>query len=72
MLGETTLLSLATNRIRTLFSKFEYAWTMYQRLGLVDVVAAAVSFIPLEPSGSDAEHESNGDADHLIRNEEKN
>ena len=28
---------------------------MYQRLGLVDVVAVAVSFIPLEPSGSDAE-----------------
>ena len=45
---------------------------MYQRLGLVEVVVAvAVSFIPLEPSGSDAEHESNGDADHLIRDQAK-
>src|SRR4029453_7120220 len=48
---------------------------MYQRLGLVDVVAAAVSFIPLEPlgpSGSDSEHEGNRNADHLIRHEEEN
>src|SRR5690242_20084465 len=45
---------------------------MYQRLGLVDVVAVAVSFIFLEPSGSDAEHEGNDNTDQLIRHQKKN
>ncbi len=45
---------------------------MYQRLGLVDVVAVAVSFIRVEPSGSDSEHKRNGNADQLIREQEKN
>src|SRR6185312_9895768 len=46
---------------------------MYQRFGLVDVVVSvAVSFIVYEPSGSDAEHECNGNADQLIRKQEKN
>ncbi len=44
---------------------------MYHRFGLV-VVSVAVSFIALEPSGSHAEHEGNGNADHLIRDQEKN
>src|SRR3974390_617663 len=45
---------------------------MYQRFGLADVVVAvAVSFIALEPSGSQTEHKSNGDADQLIRNKEE-
>jgi len=45
---------------------------MYQRLGLVEVVAVAVSFIPLKPSDSHAEHEGNGNADQLIRDQKKN
>src|SRR6478609_6502168 len=45
---------------------------MYQRLGVVDVVAVTVSFIRIEPSGSDPEHKRNGDADHLIREQEEN
>ncbi len=46
---------------------------MYQRFGLVDVVVSvAVSFIVYEPSGSDAEHKCNGNADKLIRKQEKN
>src|SRR5262245_12322417 len=45
---------------------------MYQRLGLFEVVAVAVSFIPLTPSDSHAEHEGNSNADQLIRDQEKN
>src|SRR5262245_66359961 len=45
---------------------------MYQRLGLAEVVAVAVSFISLKPSDSHAEHEGNGNADQLIRDQEKN
>src|SRR4029078_2814642 len=44
---------------------------MYQRFGLVDVVVSAVSFIASEPLAPDAEHESNGNPDHLIRNQKK-
>src|SRR5436853_2642936 len=46
---------------------------MYQRFGLVDVVVSApVSFIALDPSGSNSEHEGNGNADQLIRDQKKN
>ena len=38
---------------------------------MVDVVAATVSFIRVEPSGSDPEHKRNGNADHLIREQAK-
>ena len=44
---------------------------MYQRLGLVRRRRCSCIVHPLEPSGSDAEHEGNGDADHLIRDQEK-
>src|SRR6185437_3307348 len=44
---------------------------MYQRFGLVDVVVSAVSFIAPEPLAPDAEHESNGNPDHLIRNQKE-
>ena len=45
---------------------------MYQRLGLVDVVAVTVSFILVEPSGSNAEYKGDGNADQLVREQEKN
>src|SRR5690242_4990150 len=45
---------------------------MYQRFGLVEVVVSAVSFIASEPLAPDAEHESNGNPDQLIRDQEEN
>src|SRR5512144_1786155 len=45
---------------------------MYQRFGLVDVVVSAVSFIAPEPLACDPEHESNGNADQLIRDQKEN
>src|SRR5262245_19494752 len=45
---------------------------MYQRFGLVDIVVSAVSFIAPEPLAPDAEHESHGNADQLIRDQEEN
>src|SRR4029078_210714 len=44
---------------------------MYQRFGLVDVVVSAVSFIAPEPLAPDAEHEGNGNADQLIRDQKE-